>query len=500
MNAAEYDRLDGLAMAELVRAKEVPPRELVEAALARADQVNPAINAIIHRMDGDARMEAASSDGLGPFAGVPFLVKDLVLLVKGQPFWGGSRFFQGFVPDHDTELMARFRQAGLVTIGKTNTPEFGLTPFTEPTLFGPTKNPWSLDHTAGGSSGGSAAAVAAGIVPLAGGGDGGGSIRIPASCCGLFGLKPTRGRVPTGPDYSQLWQGAVVEHVLTRSVRDSAAALDATHGPDVGAPYAAAPPSRPFRSEVDQLPGRLTIAWTDASPLGGSVHPDCAAAARDAATLLEQLGHTLVEAAPPIDGPAFARAFLTMVCAECAADVSDAGRIMGKKPTRLGFEPTTWALHLLGQALRADELSQALRFLGTTARAIGRFFTQFDLLVTPTLALPPWLTGALQPSRMEQKVLENLGRLGSGRLFQLARLLDQMTATVFAAVPFTAIFNATGQPAMSVPLYWNGQGLPIGTQIVGRFGDEASLFRVAGQLERARPWFDRRPPPVWEST
>ncbi len=496
MTIADYHRFDGLGLADLVRTKQVAARELVDTALARADAVNPVLNAIIHRMDDAARAEADHCAGLGPFAGVPFLVKDLVQLVKGEPYRAGSRFVEGFVPDHDTELMSRFRQAGLITIGKTNTPEFGLTPYTEPVLFGPTGNPWAPSRTPGGSSGGSAAAVAAGIVPLAGGGDGGGSIRIPSSCCGVFGLKPTRGRVPTGPDYSQLWLGAVVEHVISRSVRDSAAALDATHGPDVGAPYHAPPPARPFLDEVTQLPGRLTIAWTAESPIGGKVHADCAAAVRETVTLLEQLGHVVVEAAPPVDGPGFAKAFLTTVCAECAADVRDAGRAVGKKPARAGFEPTTWALHLLGKGLRADELSAALRLLGATSRAIGRFFTQYDLLVTPTIATPPFLIGALQPKPIERFALEWLGRIGSGRLFRLVGLLDQLVGQAFDAVPFTAIFNSTGQPAMSVPLHWNDEGLPIGTQVVGRFGDEATLFRIAGQLERARPWFDRRPPLV----
>ena len=499
MNSADYDRLDGLAMADLVRAGQVTARELVDTAMARADVLNPRINAIIHRMDAEARAEADQATGLGPLAGVPFLVKDLIQLVKNQPFRAGSRFLEGFVPDHDTELMGRFRQAGLITLGKTNTPEFGLTPYTEPVAFGPTRNPWNLARTPGGSSGGSAAAVAAGIVPIAGGGDGGGSIRIPASCCGLFGLKPSRGRMPTGPDYGEIWLGAVVDHVLTRSVRDSAAALDATHGPDVGAPYGIAPPTRPYLYEVDQLPGRLTVAWTDRSPYGGPVHPDCVAAVRDSVALLEQLGHVVVETRPPVDGPTFAKAFLTMVCSECAADVQDAGRAIGKKPTRPVFEPATWALHLLGKAIRADELSTALRQMNTTSRAMGRFFTQHDLLVTPTIAVPPFEIGALQPSRVERATLEVLGRAGSGRLFRLARLLDRLAAKVFEAVPFTAIFNATGQPAMSVPLSWNADGLPIGTQIVGRFGDEATLFRVAGQLERARPWFERRPPLVRES-
>jgi len=263
------------------------------------------------------------------------------------------------VPDHDTELVARYRRAGLVIFGKTNTPEFGLTPFTEPVSFGPSRNPWNLERTTGGSSGGSAAAVAAGLAPLGSGGDGGGSIRIPASCCGVFGLKPTRGRTPAGPDVGELWHGAVVDHAITRSVRDSAALLDATAGPDPGAPYFPPPPARPYRDEVGADPGRLRIAVTTTPWLGKTVHPDCEAAVADAARLLTDLGHELVPASPSIDGPEYARAFLVLVCSEVAADLAELPRVLGKRAVRAEFEPTTWALGLLGRALRAEELSLA---------------------------------------------------------------------------------------------------------------------------------------------
>ena len=478
----------------MIRVGQVTALEILESAVARADLVNPRINAIIHRMDHSARATAAVVAKAVPLAGVPFLVKDLVQLVKGEPYRAGSRFLGDFVPDHDTELMVRFRRAGLIPFGKTNTPEFGLTPFTEPERFGPTVNPWDRTRTAGGSSGGSAAAVAAGIVPIAGGGDGGGSIRIPASCCGVFGLKPSRGRVPTGPDVGQLWLGAVIDHVLTRSVRDSAAVLDATHGADVGAPYQIEAPARPFLSEVSAPVRPLRIAWTSRSFFGGSVHPDCIAAVEDAARLLSELGHTMIEAAPDIDGAGFAKSFVTMVCAECASEVAEAGVLLGKAPRYQDFEATTWALTLLGRAISAEELSRAMRLQGVVGRQLGRFFVEFDALLTPTLAVPPFLTGALQPKPSERFALEMLGRIGSGGLLRRAGLLEQLANQVFAAVPFTAVFNATGQPAMSVPLWWNHQGLPIGTQVVGRFGDEATLFGLAGQLERARPWGTRRPP------
>jgi len=491
--AAEYDRRDGVGLAELVRSGEATALELVEEALRRADRVNPALNAIIHRMDARARREAAAAVPDGPFRGVPFLIKDLVALVAGEPFRAGSRLLRDFVPGHDSELVERYRAAGFVTIGKTNTPEFGLMPVTEPELFGPSRNPWDPSRTTGGSSGGSAAAVAAGIVPIAGGGDGGGSIRIPASCCGVFGLKPTRGRTPTGPDRGEIWQGCVVEHVLTRSVRDSAAVLDATHGPDLGAPYGIALPERPFIEEVTAEPGRLRIAYTTTPMLGREVHPDCMGAVHRTVELLRSLGHRVEEAAPAVDGPVFARAFMTMVAGELRGDIEEASALLGTKARPSDLEPATWALGLLGRSLRASEFVAATRYLAWATRSIAAFFQAWDLLLTPTVASPPPRIGALQPTARERLLLTIAGRLRAGGLLKVLGAVDQAAEKAFEFTPWTPVFNATGQPAMSVPLEWNAEGLPIGVHFVGRFGDEAMLFRLAGQLERARPWWDRRP-------
>ena len=494
MAGFDYGAFDGLGLADLLRRREVTAREVVETALARVDRLNPRLNAVIHRMDERALERAGHARLTGPFAGVPFLFKDLGQLLQGEPFRAGSRFMARYVADHDSELASRFLAAGVIPIGKTNTPELGLTPFTEPAFFGPTLNPWDPGRTAGGSSGGSAAAVASRMVPIASGGDGGGSIRIPASCCGIFGLKPTRGRTPSGPDFGELWHGSVVDHVLSRSVRDSAAMLDAVAGPDPGAPSYPPPPERPFLAEVARAPGRLRIAWTATPFLGSTVHPDCREALADAVRLLTELGHELVEAAPTLDGPGFARAFVTMLCAEIGADIEDCERATGTRATRRGFEPATWALALLGRSLRAPELSSALRFLDRQRRIVGRFFTGFDALLTPTLAVPPFPTGALQPTPRERLALEAAGLVGSGRPLKLMGLLDQLAGQVFQAIPYTPVFNVTGQPAMSVPLWWNAAGLPVGVQLVGRFADESMLFRLAGQLERSRPWADRRPP------
>lgn len=491
---AEYPQHDGLGLAALIRRREVSASEVLEAALGRIEALNPRLNAVIHRMDDSARRRAREPFDGGAFDGVPFLVKDLVSTVAGEPFRCGSRFLRDYRPPADSELVRRYRAAGLVLAGKTNLPEFGLTPFTEPERFGPTNNPWDPARTAGGSSGGSAAAVAARMVPLAGGGDGGGSIRIPASCCGLFGLKATRGRVPTGPDHGELWQGAVVEGVLTRSVRDSAAALDAIAGPDDGAPYTAAPPTRPFLQEVSVDPAPLRIAWTTRPMMGQTVHPECVRAVEEAVALLAGLGHRVEEAAPELDGPGLCRAFMTMICGELRGDIADAEMVLGRRAVAGDFEPTTWALALLGGQLRAEEFVRATRFLERSGRVLGRFFADWDLLLSPTVSTPPFPTGSLQPTPGERRQLGILGRLGAGRLLRWVGMLEQAAQQVFEFIPWTPVFNISGQPAMSVPLYWTADGLPVGAHLVGRMGEEATLFRLAGQLERARPWHDRIPP------
>ena len=490
----DYSSHDGMALAAMVRHGDVSPRELVTAAIERIEALNPRINAVVHKMFESALAQADAPLGAGPFHGVPFMLKDLLSWYAGEPITSGSRLYSGWIPPHDTEIVQRYRKAGLIVVGKTNTPEFGLTPYTEPELFGPTRNPWDLDRTTGGSSGGSAAAVASGMVPWAGGGDGGGSIRIPASCCGLFGLKPTRGRTPTGPIAGEIWQGAVVEHCLTRSVRDSAAMLDAISGPDIGAPYYATPPDRPFLSEVGADPGRLRIAFTSEPLLGHTVHDDCKSALADAVALLESLGHDLIEASPPVSRDEFNRAFLTVVCGELKADLLEAKRLTGRTAGPDNVEFTTWALNLLGGELSSGAFVTAERYLRRTSRCVGEFFTGYDVLLTPTLSVPPFPVGSLQPPAHERTLLKVLGRLRAGNVLRLLGALEQAAEKIFDVIPYPPLFNVTGQPGMSVPLYWNAANLPIGIQVVGRYGDEATLLRLAGQLEAARPWKDRRPP------
>jgi amidase len=490
----EYDSLDGLALADLVRRGDVSPAELVDAAIVRMDRRNSRCNAVVHFIDERARRLAEGPLPDGPFRGVPFLLKDLLAAFEGEPLSSGSRMYGNWAPSRSSELVNRFVRAGLIVVGKTNTPELGLLPVTEPERHGPTANPWDRTRTAGGSSGGSAAAVASRMVPLASGGDGGGSIRIPASCCGLFGLKPSRGRNPTGPTEGEHWEGFTAEHVLTRSVRDSAAMLDATAGEDSGAPYFAPPPSRPFLDEVGAPPGRLRIAMTVEPLLARTVHPDCRKAVLDAAALLQDLGHEVVEDAPALDAPAFSRAMLTMLAGQTAADVRDAERRVGRSATFRDFESATWAMRSFGESFTAGEYQSAARALHRAARGVATFTDRYDAWLTPTLGAPPMRLGQLAQTGFMALGQALTGRLHLGHFVKTSSVVDQIAARIFEFLPYTPLANATGQPSMSVPLYWSEQGLPIGVMLTARYAHEATLFRLAAQLEEARPWKDRVPP------
>lgn len=459
--------LDATAQAELVRKKEVTAVELVEAAIDRMERLNPKLNAIVTPMYDLALENAKGKFPEGPFSGVPYLLKDLLASYAGVPMSFGSKLLRNFVPDHDSELVARIKRAGLIIAGKTNTPEFGILPTTEPALFGPCRNPWNTEKSTGGSSGGSAAAVAAGLVPMAHANDGGGSIRIPASCCGLFGLKPTRGRNPLGPDFGDLLSGLVAEHAVTRSVRDSAALLDATSGPDIGDPYWAPPPERPFVEEIGVKPEKLRIAFIKKTADGSEIHPDCVKAVEDAARLCSDLGHEVEEAYPVLDSNQIIRSFTVLWAAGNASTLKALGA------SKEQVEPLSWALYEMGSGLQAPDYLLAVQEIQNIARVVARFFVEYDIWLTPTLGEPP----------------VPLGTFDSTEENPLAGFTRSVTY-----VPFTPICNATGQPAMSVPLFWNDEGLPVGSHFIGRFGDEATLFRLAAQLEEARPWADRRPP------
>jgi amidase len=490
MRLPEYDSLDATALAGLVARGEVTAAELLEAALERADQQHPRLNAITSRYDEEARRRAAGTLPSGPFTGVPFLIKDLMTAWKGHPLTGGSRLLAGFVPDFDSEVVRRLEAAGVVLFGMTNVPEFGILAHTESELLGPARNPWNVEHTPGGSSGGSAAAVAARIVPAAHGNDGGGSLRIPASHCALFGLKPTRGRVSLAPA-GDAWLGLASEGVLTRTVRDSAALLDVLAGPVAGDPYAAPPPIRAYAAEVGAPPGRLRIAFTDHSFFGHGTDPECSAAMKDTAKLLAELGHDVEEACPLIRREEMVLAYLHVVAACVASAVNLAARQTGRRPGASTLEAETAALVAAGRSVSSGDLVTAANAIHSMGRDVAEFFGRYDLLLTPTVARPPSRIGALKPKPWERLALRVAAATGARALMD--RLFALVGDRSFDTTGFTMPFNMTGQPAMSVPLHFTAGGLPIGMQLVARFGDEATLFRVAAQLEVARPWAQKMP-------
>jgi amidase len=403
------------------------------------------------------------------------MIKELILHAKGVRCDSGSKFTQGFVAPADTELMARFRRAGLVLVGTTQTPEFGYSPTTETRAFGPVHNPWDLGRSAGGSSGGSGAAVAARVVPLAHANDGGGSIRIPASCNGLVGLKPSRDRIPSGPDNGDLLCGLACEFVLTRSVRDAAAMLDAVAGPDVGAPGHSVAPARPYRELIAAAPERLRVAWTATPASGDKVDPECEKAVHETVRLLESLGHTLIEDRPRYDWDAFLENVHVIWTAFTVTSIDAAAMALQRKPGPDNLEAVTLACYEDGKRYSAADLLNAIAHGNLVSRQVGAFFENVDLLVTPTIARLPAPLGELDQHRKGMTAME-------------------WTRQVFSYAPFTPLFNTTGQPAISLPLHWSAGGLPVGVQIAGRLGDEAALLRVAAQLEQARPWAAKRPP------
>jgi amidase len=489
----EYLQYDALGLAELVRTRQVSAMELLDAALARNAEVNPKINAVIHLMESRAR--AAITAGLpeGPFHGVPFLVKDLMTAVAGEPMRYGSRLFKDFVPPEDEELTKRYLRAGLVIFGKTNTPEFGITNVTEPELFGPTRNPWNLERTSSGSSGGAAAAVAAGIVPAANANDGGGSIRTPASNCGLVGLKPSRGRNPTGPQAPDVWWGFIGEHVVTRTVRDSAALLDATCGDYPQQLMRLPPPSRPFLDDAVTAPGRLRIAYSFDPGLATSLHPENRRGLEATVATLAGLGHELIEVRLPLPPESFIENYASLVSADVAAVLRMASTLVGREASSDDVEPATWLVAKIGEALSGADVAAALWTMQQFSRQWLAWSAGFDALLTPTVGVPPLPIGAHRLSTLQRQGVKLLAALPSGALLSQRSKVTEAFSLVFESSPYTMVANVTGQPAMSLPLHWTEDGLPMGMMFTARIGDEATLFRLAGQLEQAMPWRDRRP-------
>jgi len=491
---AEYDAYDALGLAELVRGGQVSSADLVEECISRIRRVNPQINAVVFELFEAARARSAAGFGTGPFAGVPFLIKDLIQRIPGVPTQEGSIFFKGWTPSDETNLYRRWLESGVVPVAKTATSELGLLPVVETELHGVTRNPWMLERTTGGSSGGSGASVAAGVVPMASGGDGGGSIRIPASCCGLFGHKPSRARNPSGPIVSEHWSGYVSEHVLTRTVRDSAAMLDATHGPDETTPYFAAPIDGTFLAATERDPKPLRIAFHCEPALPATVHPDCRTAVQDAARLCAELGHHVEEVSPGHDALALGRAFLVVIGANIAAEIREGEKTRNRRASRKDFQLTTWITRMLGQAVSAQDFLVSLHALQTEARRLIEVYRGYDLVLTPTLGTPPLRIGELDPHGADLIAQKVVAALGWKAPLASAALIDQAARSTFSFIPFTPVANFTGQPSMSVPLYWNAEELPIGVMFTGRPEQEPLMFSLAAQLERARPWRGRRPP------
>jgi amidase len=474
----ELSDLDATAQAELVRTGDVSPTELVDDAIARIEKLNPELNAVIHPLFDKARDQARGDLPDGPFKGVPIVLKDLDGHTAGDPFHSGNKILKelNYKPDHDTYSHASLREAGFVFVGKTNCPEFGLVPTTEPLAYGETRNPWNVEHSTGGSSGGSAAAIASHMVAVGTAGDGGGSIRIPASECGLVGLKPTRGRVSLGPDLGEIWKGLVVRGCLSRTVRDSAAVLDVMAGPRPGDPYAAPHLERPLRDEVGVDPGKLKIGVALEAPQGlAVVDPECETAVRNALEALAELGHEVVEEGAPagLDDPQLISDATNLISAWTQWELSHWGAIIGREFTQEDVEPETWAFAEMTADVKAVDYILASERLEAAARESALWWTDFDILVTPTIPTPPPPLGSFRSPP------------------------DNPLHGVFMAasiVPFVAPFNISGQPAISLPLHVTSNGLPVGVQFVGAAGREDLLVRLASQLEDARPWAERRAP------
>lgn len=468
----DYVSHDGLGLAELVARGEVSALELLEEAIARAEAQDERLNFLAQKLFDYGRdaIEKGLSDG--PFRGVPFLEKDLHMHIPGEVSGQGSRLYSNYCPDFRSELVARHEAAGLVIFGKTTTPEFGLTGTTESLAHGPTRNPWSLEHSSGGSSGGAASAVAAGVIPLAHASDGGGSIRIPASACGLFGLKPSRGRVPMGPLRTEGWGGNSTNGAVSRSVRDSAALLDATHGLEPGSRYSAPAPEGTFLSNVSLEPGQLRIALMLSPISSAPVAPEVLEATRAAARLCESLGHEVEEAVPQVDAAAMGESNFALISTAIASDLDAFAEATGQVIGPETIEPITLGFYQYGKQVPGTAVAKAHGSIQEIAVTLARFMSDYDVILSPVIA-------------------DDVAKLGVHDLDHAD--FAAWGQAVGAYLPFTGLFNTTGQPSMSVPLAMSASGLPIGTMFTARYGDEQTLFRLAGQIERAAPWFDRLP-------
>jgi len=488
----QYTDYDALGLADLIRRGHVSAEEVIESAILRIEELNPRLNAVVTPLYDAARRELAEMSASAPLYGVPFLIKDLILTYQGVPTTASSRFYTDVVPAEDSFLMKRFRKAGLVTLGKTNTPELGILAITESELRGACRNPWNTDYTPGGSSGGSAAAVSSRMVPVAHGNDGGGSIRIPASCCGLVGFKPSRGRNPLGPIFLQGAFGLIEEHVLSRTVRDSAFLLDLTRGPEFDTSYVLEKGSSSYLAATRTPRQGLRIAYSDEPLLGSETDEECRKALAETVALCRKLGHTVTEAAPEVNAQRMVDVYFTLTTAALSLEIVKTARVMHRRISRKDFELITYFLHVLGLSVKSVELSDALHEAQMASLAVAHFFTDYDVLLTPTLAYPPVRIGSMDLTLPERLALEVLSRLPVRPLMKTARRV--MGDDAVNRTPNTQLFNITGNPSVSLPIGWSTGGLPIGIQCSAGYRKDALLFSLAGELERERQWASYRPP------
>ena len=489
----DYKQYDALGLAELIRNKEVTREEVREAAIREIELKNDQLNAVIHKLynvNDPLAQQVPTYNETGIFSGVPILTKNIAQEIKGQPMTEGSKVLKDFRAKEDSEYITQLKTTGVDILGITNVPEFALMGITEPELYGPSRNPWNTNHSPGGSSGGSSAAVASGMVPLAGANDGGGSIRIPASFTGLFGLKPTRGRTPVGPNRGRSWQGASIDHILSRSVRDSAALLDVYTFDRMNAFHAPLFTGSYYEAMQTKIGKPLKIAFTTNSPIKGDVHEDCKEAVLKCVRLLEAQGHQVVEKEAPIDGIRLAHSYVTMYFAEVASGLNSISKIIGRKVTMQDIEATTWLLGSMGKVVNAEELLTSLKLWDEFAIQMELFHDQYDLYITPTTAFPASKIGELEPSSFEKSLLQIAGRLPVAKA--LKKTVDEIVFKNLERTPFTQLANLTGQPAITMPLHLSKDGLPCGVQVMARRGAEDLLLQLAGEMEQSNIWVDVR--------
>jgi amidase len=493
MDFREYRSHDAVGLAKLVRSGEISAENLLDIAIARHKQVNPTINAVVTELFEFARDSAKKINKEAPFCGVPFLMKDLGLQIKGTRYTNASRIQKDYISTETSTVAQKILDSGLLVMGKSNTSEFGTSPFVESELYGPARNPWNTKYTTGGSSGGSAAAVAAGIVPLATANDGGGSIRIPASCNGLMGLKPSRLRVSHGPQDGLTWSGAANHELcVSRSVRDTAQYLDVVMGNSIGDPYILQKPDMPYMKAIEIVPRKLKIAYSDEHPFNEQ-DPENVAAIKHTIALLKDAGHEVEQIAIPYDSKLVRDCLYTLVMGELSATIDHVAAMQGKKAHIDDIEPTNWLLYILGKNLSANEFCQAKLQWNVLCRQMEKFHQKYDILLTPTLGMRPFEIGALQPKPWELTALKSLNKLGMSGLLKHSSLIEDTKEKIFKWMPYPALANLTGQPCVSLPLYQSTDGLPIGVMFTAPFGDEATLLQLSRQLEDIQPWLQNVP-------